>query len=381
MKLYLTKLSKQQKIWFVVALVVIVLVVTIGVILEPGTKSRAGIFTTEMSIKQIAPKLGVTGKALARELGLPIDIPKNKPLKKLAVSQKDLNHSVAHLKSHIPTQLKYYLFFAITFFGVLFLARLGRPDGAEISERKLWYPTAPYIAVLLFTVIVCGFMLGKSPNPMEAIVKVFKSMVGLYPSVFEKVFFFVLFLLMAIVGNKIICGWACPFGAIQELFYRLPILGRVKKHKIPFRLSNAIRATLFVVMLVLLFGIVGNRKGFVVYHSLNPFNLFNWDFDEAAILVTIIATLILALFVYRPFCQLICPFGLISWLAEKVSFMRVRIDSKKCVKCGLCATACPLESMQGKLNDRIFAADCYSCGRCLNVCPQDAIRYKSSWLM
>ena len=72
-----------------------------------------------------------------------------------------------------------------------------------------------------------------------------------------------------------ICGWACPFGAIQELIYSLPILRRLKQKKLPFFFTNTIRAGIFSAMLLFLFGIVGGRKGTVIYHYLNPFNLFN----------------------------------------------------------------------------------------------------------
>jgi polyferredoxin len=38
-----------------------------------------------------------------------------------------------------------------------------------------------------------------------------------YPSVWEKVVAFLLFVVLAVVGNKLVRGWACPFGALQEL--------------------------------------------------------------------------------------------------------------------------------------------------------------------
>ena len=94
--------------------------------------------------------------------------------------------------------------------------RLGRPDGSPNSERKTWYPRAPYIVVLILAVAVCGFALGKSPNPMEGAVKIFKGMVGLQPSMVAVVVAFVFFISLAIVGNKLVCGWACPFGACKN---------------------------------------------------------------------------------------------------------------------------------------------------------------------
>ena len=85
---------------------------------------------------------------------------------------------------------------------------------------------------------------------MEGAVKVFKSMAGLYPSVWEKVAAFLLFIGLAIVGNKLVCGWACPFGALQELLYSLPILKRIKRRKMPFLVSNVVRGGLLLLMLL-----------------------------------------------------------------------------------------------------------------------------------
>jgi hypothetical protein len=210
-----------------------------------------------MSIREIAPVLEVAGKALARELELPLDVAKGKPVGALGVTQGQLEHAVVHLLSHRPTMLKYYVFAAIVLFGLVFLTRLGRPDNAGPSDRRSWYPRWPYLLSLLVAVLACGFLIGKSPNPMEGAVKVFKAMAGLYPSVAAKVAALVFFLFLTIIGNKLICGWACPLGAAQELIYSIPVLRKLKRRKLPFRIANTIRAALFVAMLLLLFG---NRR-------------------------------------------------------------------------------------------------------------------------
>jgi len=93
--------------------------------------------------------------------------------------------------------------------------------------------------------------------------------------------------------------------------------------------------------------------------------------------LTVILALLGSLFVYRPFCQFVCPFGFVSWIAERFSIIRVRIDMDKCTQCGACIRACPLEAAKGRVERRRFKADCFSCARCLNVCPTDAIRYES----
>jgi len=374
---YITSLSGKQYVWLVATLIAMAAIMALGVIMEPETEDAlAPSFSTGDSIRHIAPKLGTTGFAMAKELGLPLNVDKDVPLSELDVNQEQLDHVVAHLYSHRGRQLKYYVFAAPVLFGLVFLTRLGRPDGSSNDQRKLWYPQAPYIAVLLVAVVVCGFFMGKSPNPMEGAVKIFKGMVGLQPSMSAVVFAFMFFVGLAIVGNKLICGWACPFGALQELIYSLPLLRRLKRRKVPFFVSNLIRGGLFLLMLLFLFAIIGGKKGFVIYHFVNPFNLFNLRFESSTILITVVVALVLSLFVYRPFCQFICPFGFVSWLAERASLARVRIDLTRCDQCGACSRACPTHSAGHKVDGKTFAADCYSCARCLKVCPREAIAYR-----
>ena len=132
-----------------------------------------------------------------------------------------------------------------------------------------------------------------------------------------------------------------------------------------------------IAMLFFLFGIIGGRRGFVIYHYVNPFNLFNLDFETFSVILTVIITLLVAAIIYRPFCQFICPFGLISWIAEQFSIFRIRIDKEKCTQCGACIKVCPLEAIEGRVSGKKLPADCFSCARCLNVCPVEAIQYTS----
>jgi len=375
---WFSQLSVKQRIWLFATAALMLAIVALGFLMDPVSKPKKAIdFSIDMSIRQLAPKLGVTGKALARELKLPLDVSKIKPLRKLGVTREELQHVVHHILSHVDATVKYYVYVALVVGGLVFLTMLGRPDGCDTKQRHIWYPRSPYIVCLLFSVIIAGFILGKSPNPMEGIVKVFKSIVGLYPDPKAKLIAFGFFIILAVVGNKMICGWACPFGAFQELIYSLPILRRIKQKKLPFILTNTIRAGLFIAMLFFLFGVIGDRKGTVIYHYVNPFNLFNLDFESFSILLTVIIALLGSFIIYRPFCQFVCPFGFVSWIAERFSIFRVQIDHDQCTQCGACIKACPLEASKGRVVRKKIPADCFSCARCLNVCPVDAIQYTS----
>jgi len=210
-------LSVAQQRWLWGTLAAMFIIVAAGwLFATPASAPEAAQFDVGQSLSEIAPSLGVTGSALAKELGLNVDAPKKKPLSELGIDQATLDEAAEHLLSHEDTLLKYFIYLALTLGATVYLVRLGRPDGSPPAERRNWYPRTPYLASLIVAVIVCGFMFGKSPNPMEGIVKVFKTMAGLYPDPLFKTGAFLFFLALVVVGNKVICGWACPFGALQE---------------------------------------------------------------------------------------------------------------------------------------------------------------------
>lgn len=375
---WFASLSAGQRRWAIGSLAVAVLLAGAGLIVDAWLPARTQApigLTVALTVGQVASALEITGKGLVRELELPLDAPKNKPLQELGVPQESLDHAVEHILSHTSGLVKYFLFAALVLVGLVFTVRLGRPDGSPATDRRTWYPRSFFIGALVVSVVVCGFLLGKSPNPMEGVVKVFKALVGLYPDPLVKALAFAFFLGLAAVGNKLVCGWACPFGALQELIFTLPVLRARKGKRVPFLISNGLRGLLFVLSLVLMFGVVGGQKGFVLYHGLNPFNLFDRVFETAFMLGALIVTLLLSFVLYRPFCQFVCPFGFASWLVERFSWFRVRIDPAACTNCGACTRACPTQAAADTLAGEGWRADCFSCTRCLNVCPVDALRY------
>ncbi len=216
---------------------------------------------------------------------------------------------------------------------------------------------------------------------------VFSSGLSLHPSpmcVTEKPFLFmnagrgvpVIFLsilaavtIICIIGNKLFCGWNCPLGALQELFYRIP-LPKGWKIKLPFRITNSVRIGLFVLFILLLF-----TAGFSIYTYVNPFEFFHWGFGliaSAALAVSLIA----AMFIFRPFCYLVCPLGLYTWLTEHISIVKIKVDKHKCTDCGICTELSPCPTIPAILEEKKSRPDCHPCGRCIEVCPEKALSFR-----
>ena len=244
-------------------------------------------------------------------------------------------------------------------------------------QRKAMTPPAKY-AMLLAAIIGFGFALGKTYNPMVALVKTFKGFAGIEGNTAAWLMVLALFCLLAIIGTKAVCGWVCPYGALQELLFKLPFFAAwKKKHKTPFWLVNSIRVGLFVLFVAcLVWNVFGlKQQGRTIYHMLNPFNLFELNFVATTVVLYIILTFALSLFFYRPHCYAVCPFGLVSWLLEKLSVFKIRINRQACTDCGACVKACPGQAMKGLYENAVFPADCFSCGECLQACAFDALSY------
>ncbi|MBE0597446.1 MAG: 4Fe-4S binding protein [Desulfuromonadales bacterium] len=237
------------------------------------------------------------------------------------------------------------------------------------------YPQRVFLVALTLTVLVFGFALGSSPNPIDPLLDLARG----GGSLAGKLLLLLYFSCFALLGTKLICGWGCPFGALQELLYEFPPRHRHAHRQLPFLATMAVRTLIFGAAFLVVAGWLGSNPGTVLYDPINPFRLFDFDFTLATVVASIVVFLGLAFFVYRPFCQLVCPFGWYSWFLERFSLFGIRINRRRCSRCSACAHACPLEAARGRLEGWPLAADCFSCARCLRVCPAAAIDYGPRW--
>ncbi len=99
-------LSTKQRVWLFGTAAVILIIIGFGILVDQADETEdVASFSVEMSIRDIAPTLNITGKALARELTLPIDVSKQDPLKALGVTPEELQHATEHLLSHRDAML------------------------------------------------------------------------------------------------------------------------------------------------------------------------------------------------------------------------------------------------------------------------------------
>jgi len=209
------------------------------------------------------------------------------------------------------------------------------------------------------------------PSPLRAVVDPATSLVTGSAITLKKTTALIFIGGLSVIGAKLFCGWVCPFGALQEIVNRIPApFG--KKIKLPFKISNGIRISIFVISLIM---ILATGSDLYTYHNiLNPFELFDWHF-ELVLAVLVGAVLVASVFVYRPFCYLVCPVGLLTWLLEYMSIFRVRLDRSKCNDCNKCIRMSPCPSVKAIVDGDKLRPDCFACGVCIDACPTDALSF------
>ena len=187
-------------------------------------------------------------------------------------------------------------------------------------------------------------------------------------------------LLIGILFGRVVCGFLCPFGLLQDLLYKIPF-PKLKKSKV----TRVLSYLKYVILLVLVIGIpiVLKVPGFCKYICpqgtieggiiLTAFNeplrkltgaLFIWK------LSLMILMLLLMISVFRCFCRFICPLGAIYSFFNKVSLAGVKVDEDKCVDCNICVKECKMDVM------KVADHECIHCGECVKKCPVSAITYK-----
>lgn len=186
-------------------------------------------------------------------------------------------------------------------------------------------------------------------------------------------------ILFGVILGRIICGFLCPFGFVQEIIDKIP-LPKIKKSKATRALSYL--KYVILVLFVVIIPLGGTTPGFCKYicpagtieagiplvaldEKLRPRIgwLFSWK-----VLILIICIVLCAV-CYRAFCRFFCPLGALYSLFNPVTFFGIKVDQNKCTGCNACIRFCKMDVRE--VGDR----ECIRCGECRSVCPEDAIDY------
>jgi len=184
--------------------------------------------------------------------------------------------------------------------------------------------------------------------------------------------------LYGLVLGRAFCGWACPFGLLQDVVDKVK-KGKIRPSEVVQRWAVLLKFVMFVVIISLAWitadvmfckicpvATIEAAIPYQLQHGLAVSAIF---VGRVALFISLIATMIL---ITRFWCKYLCPFGACLALFNKASFIQVNVNLKKCDKCGACETACPMGVEVQKSKGSI---ECIKCGRCIDVCKSGAIRF------
>lgn len=194
--------------------------------------------------------------------------------------------------------------------------------------------------------------------------------------------------LFGVFLGRLVCGFLCPFGLVQDLLHKIP----VPKWQVRGKLDRAARYLKYVVLLAAVILLpafladetglgppyfceyicpAGTLEGGIPQMIANPQlrqlagALFDW---KVAVLAAI---LIWSMVLPRPFCRYLCPLGAFYSLFNKCGFYQMRVDQAKCVDCKKCEQTCP---MGVEVTKNINSPECIRCGQCRDACSVNAIK-------
>lgn len=144
-------------------------------------------------------------------------------------------------------------------------------------------------------------------------------------------------LIFALFFGRVFCAAVCPHGALQDLVLLKPV-------KVPAWLDHSLRMLAWIYLgLAVVFAATGGGYIICQYDPFVP--IFRLSGSLTMVLLGV-ALLVLGVFVGRPFCRFLCPYGVLLGLASSVSKWRVRITPDTCTQCRLCEESCPFGAIE-----------------------------------
>ncbi len=190
-----------------------------------------------------------------------------------------------------------------------------------------------------------------------------------------------LMLFFGAVFGRLICGFLCPFGFLQDLLFKVPAPKKLRTFRGDAQLRNLKYAVLLIMVLILPFAHKftpvyckylcpsGTLSGILLSTADSRLrSLFGWIFTWKAFVL--ISVVLASMVIFRPFCKYLCPLGAFYALFNKVSAVRLHVDGDRCVRCGACTKVCDMAVDPAVSHNH---TECIRCGKCVNCCPHGAI--------
>ena len=194
------------------------------------------------------------------------------------------------------------------------------------------------IVLSLFSLAYFGFCRNGCVCAIGSIQNVALALAGQgYAAPVTAILFFTLPLGVSLFAGRAFCAGVCPHGALQDLVLLKPI-------KLPPWLEHGLSVLPFIYLGAgVLFAATGSAFIICQYDPFVPVFRLN----GRVLMVAIgLALLLLGMFVGRPYCRFLCPYGALLKMGAALSRRRIRVTPDHCTQCTLCSASCPFGAMR-----------------------------------
>lgn len=180
-------------------------------------------------------------------------------------------------------------------------------------------------------------------------------------------------IILAIILGPVFCGWACPLGSIQEWVGKLgrKLFGGKYNTFVPKKLDKYLRYLRIGVLAWAVYVTV--QSATLLFLNVDPFYaLFNFYQGEVvtSAVVVLLLSLVLSLFIERPWCKYLCPYGAFLGFFNKIRIFKIKRNESTCISCHRCTSSCPM-NIDVEKNTAVANLQCITCLECTSSCPID----------
>ncbi len=195
----------------------------------------------------------------------------------------------------------------------------------------------------------------------------------LHNIIYGSVFLLTLVLSILLFG-RILCGFLCPMGLIQDLMDKLRRILHIRPIVVTEKMNKIIQPLKWL-WIILFIGFIFTGGDFCNICPAKIFATAQGGFWTNLVLNGFLAAGILvgSFFIKRFWC-LMCPMGYLMGLLKKFNLFKLKKDCMACTECGACYEACPMRIKSiytEREKENIQTVDCLMCGECVNKCPED----------
>jgi NosR/NirI family nitrous oxide reductase transcriptional regulator len=217
---------------------------------------------------------------------------------------------------------------------IVLLAALGLASYLVLKKRS----RRAIFVLVVFSLIYFGFWRKGCVCPIGAIQNVVMSFFDAdYTVPVVVLIFFLSPLIFTLFFGRTFCAAVCPLGAIQDVVLLRPV-------SVPLWIESGLRLLAYIYLgAAVLFAATGSA--FVICRY-DPFVSFFRLSGNINLLIFGACFLIIGMFIGRPYCRFLCPYGIILRHLSRISKWRVTITPDECIQCRLCEDSCPFGAIR-----------------------------------